>query len=144
MNYLTDRQADALLEEARSASANTHSPYSGFPVGAAVLTADGSIFRGTNVENASYGLTICAERIAIGNAITNGSSKIAAIAVYAPVDSISPCGACRQFILEFGADIVVIFRHEQITIQKTIKELLPFEFSKTSLSQKLSRDVNNL
>ncbi len=136
MKYLPEAEASKLIEEAQEACKNTYSPYSNFAVGAAVLTKDGHIFRGTNVENASYGVTICAERIALGNAISNtgGAIDIRAIAVYTPhVDSVAPCGACRQFIIEFGKDIVVIFKHESQIAQRTIHELLPFEFTRTAL-----------
>jgi cytidine deaminase len=133
MNYLPGDKAKELLEEARLACENTYSPYSDFPVGAAVLTKDGTIFRGTNVENASYGLTICAERIAVGNAVSAGKSQIKAIAIYSPTDSISPCGACRQFIIEFGKNTIVVFRQKKKITQKLIKELLPYEFSKQTM-----------
>lgn len=133
MSYLPEEEAEKLLEKARVAAEGTYCPYSNFTVGAAVSTKDGRIFRGANVENASYGVTICAERVALGNAISNGSRQINAIAVYSATDSISPCGACRQFIIEFGKDIVIVFRYEQKIIQKTIAELLPFEFTKTTM-----------
>ncbi len=134
MNYLPESAAFKLFEEAKVAAENTYSPYSGFPVGAAVLTKDGKIFCGTNIENASYSVTICAERIALGYAIASGNIQIKAIAIYSNTDSISPCGTCRQFIIEFGNDIVIIFRHEQELIQKTIHELLPFCFSKETMA----------
>ncbi len=133
MNYLPEDEACKLFEEAKAAAAHTYSPYSHFPVGAAVLTADGAIFRGANVENASYSVTICAERTALGYAISAGNTGIKAIAVYSNTDSISPCGACRQFIIEFGKDVIVIFKNEQKLIQRTIQELLPFEFTKASM-----------
>ena len=134
MNYLPENEALELLEEARAAAENTYSPYSGFPVGAAVLTKNGKIFRGTNIENASYSVTICAERIALGYVIASGNLQIKAIAIYTNTDSISPCGTCRQFIIEFGNDIIIVFRHEQKLIQKTIQELLPFCFSKETMA----------
>jgi len=120
---------EMLLREAKSASENTYSPYSGSAAGAAVLATDGHIFSGTNIENASYGLTVCAERVAIGNAISAGSDQIEAIAIHGPDDSISPCGACRQFILEFGRNIIVIFRKHGKIMEMSIEELLPFAFS---------------
>lgn len=129
MNYLPEDLTTQLFEAAKTAFENSYAPYSKFPVGAAVLTKDGQIFPGANIENASFGLTICAERVALGNAIANGNVEIEAIAVYAPVDTISPCGACRQFIIEFGKDIIVIFKLDQKIVQKKISELLPFEFS---------------
>ncbi len=135
MNYLTDTDAEKLFSEAKAASENTYSPYSHFPVGAAVLTGDGTIVRGTNVENASYGLTICAERTALGHAVSIGKTDIRAIAVYCRTNAAAPCGACRQFILEFGNDIVVIFMHGEELVQRTIEELMPFAFTKTILAQ---------
>lgn len=85
------------------AAQKAYCPYSHFPVGASVLTADGRIFWGCNVENASYGLTICAERNAIFHAVACGSKKIVAVTIYSPTSKPSaPCGACRQVINEFG------------------------------------------
>ncbi len=133
MNYLSDSEAEQLLSEAKKASENSYSPYSNFPVGAAVLTGDGTVVAGTNVENASYGLTICAERTALGHAVSAGKSGIKAIAVYCKTSAAAPCGACRQFILEFGNDIVVIFMHGEELVQRTILELLPFAFTKESM-----------
>ena len=133
MNYLPETEAMRLFEEAKIAALNTYSPYSEFPVGAAVLTMDEKIFTGTNIENASYSVTICAERIALGYAVASGQSRIKAIAVYSNTDSISPCGTCRQFIIEFGSDIIIIFRHKQKLVQQTIQELLPFGFTKATM-----------
>lgn len=124
-----------LIAEAEAACENSYSPYSGFRVGAAVLTDEGKIFHGTNVENASYGLTVCAERLALGNTIASGHNHVRAIAVYSPAGSVSPCGACRQFILEFGRDIIVVFKHQSEIIQAQIADLLPFEFSGESLGR---------
>jgi cytidine deaminase len=127
-------EANELMEKARMAARNTYSPYSKFPVGAAVLTADGAIFRGTNIENASSPIGICAERVAISSAIADGKKTIKAIAIYANTDSVSPCGICRQFISEFGKDILIIFRHEGEMVQKTIHELLPYAFNNESMA----------
>jgi len=132
MHYLPESEALRLYEEARAAAEHTYSPYSEFPVGAVVLTNDGHLFRGTNIENASYSLTICAERIALGYAAATGNTDIKAIAVYCKTDA-APCGACRQFIIEFGNDIVIIFTHGGQLVQKTIQELLPFAFTKESM-----------
>lgn len=92
-----------LLQAAKEASKNSYSPYSAFPVGAAVLYESGKIYSGCNVENASYGLSLCAERNAISNAIANNEgTKIKAIAIYSPCQTLCmPCGACRQWISEF-------------------------------------------
>lgn len=133
MNYLTETEAQRLFEEALKAMENTYSPYSGFPVGAAVLANDGTLIHGTNVENASYGITICAERVALAHAVSMGKTEIRAIAVCSSKDSTSPCGACRQFIIEFGMDIIIVFKNEQQIIQKTIGELLPFEFTRKTM-----------
>ncbi len=100
-----------LLEKAKEVSQNAYVPYSKFKVGACVLTEDGSTFSGCNFENASYGLTICAERNAIGTAIANGHTKLKAIAIYSPnEDNCVPCGACRQVMTEFlaGNDLDII------------------------------------
>jgi len=123
----------SLYDEARKASKNTYSPYSKFPVGAAVLTKNGNVFYGTNIENASYGLTICAERSAICNAVSNGVKDIISIAIYSKKRGISPCGACRQFILEFGGGIDVIFRNNNRLVIKKIKDLVPDGFSRKDL-----------
>lgn len=95
-----------LLEKAKEASKNAYSPYSNFPVGAAVLYESEKIYTGCNVENASYGLSICAERNAMSNAVSNGEkTKIKAIAIYSPKqDLCMPCGACRQWLCEFAID----------------------------------------
>ena len=92
-----------LLIQAKEASKNSYSPYSSFPVGAAILYENGKIYTGCNVENASYGLSLCAERNAMSTAISqNEGSKIKAIAVYSPCQTLCmPCGACRQWLSEF-------------------------------------------
>jgi cytidine deaminase len=101
----TDGEWEALTRAARAASAYAHCPYSGFPVGAAVLAFDGSISAGCNVENASYGLTICAERNAIFRAVADGAKAIVALALYTPTPKpVTPCGACLQVLAEFGRD----------------------------------------
>ncbi len=94
--------AGQLLDAAMRAAGGAYVPYSNFPVGAAVLTSEGTIVTGCNIENASFPLTNCAERVAIGAAIAGGARTIQAIAVYAPrVETVTPCGACRQVINEF-------------------------------------------
>ena len=95
-----------LLENAKKISKNTYSPYSNFPVGACVLYESGNKYFGCNVENVSYGLTICAERNAIAQAIANGEkTKIKAIAIYSPKQiKCMPCGACRQWLAEFALE----------------------------------------
>jgi len=119
---VTDEQ---LLEQAAVASAYAYAPYSSFRVGAAVLARDGRVITGTNVENASYGLTLCAERAALARAVAEGirPGDVELVAVTA-----SPCGACRQWLLEFGVDRVV-FRHEGGVVVRRPEELLPDSFS---------------
>jgi cytidine deaminase len=127
---------DQLIAAAHEAAKHAHAPYSNFYVGAALLTADGKIFSGCNVENASYGLTICAERnaifaaVAASNVVPQGKIAIKAIAaVNAQNVPCSPCGACRQVIAEFGKDIIVYYRGEDGIKESTIAELLPDSFS---------------
>lgn len=122
---------DVLLKKAREASKNAYAKYSGFCVGACVLGASGKTYVGCNVENSSYGLTICAERNAIASAIANGETSIQAIAVYSPnMEDCSPCGACRQVIFEFQKDneIEVITKVKNSYKVRKINELLPYGF----------------
>ncbi len=99
-----------LIESAVNARERAHAPYSNFKVGAAIHTKDGKIYTGCNIENATYGLTICAERVAIFKAISEGEKEFAAICVVADTDELTPpCGACRQIIWEFCGDIPVTF-----------------------------------
>lgn len=94
-----------LMDKAKDASKNSYSPFSRFAVGAAVLTPNGKIYQGCNVENSSFGLTICAERCAIFKAVSEGEHEILAVAIYSPnADSCYPCGACRQVMFEFQGD----------------------------------------
>ena len=122
---------DELIEKAKEASKNAYAPYSDFRVGACVLMESGNIYTGCNFENASYGLSICAERNAIGTAIANGETKIKAIAIYSPnMYNCTPCGACRQVINEFKTDeTVVITVAADKLITHTIDELLPGGFT---------------
>lgn len=101
-----EKHYQELLEKAKKASLNTYSPYSNFPVGACVLYENGNEYIGCNVENVSYGLTLCAERNAISTAIANNEkSKIKAIAIYSPKQvKCMPCGACRQWLSEFALE----------------------------------------
>ena len=126
---------DALFAEALAARAFAYAPYSRFAVGAAVLTTSGRIFRGCNVENASYPLCVCAERVAIGNAVSAGERGIVAVAVVTDTDpSAGPCGACRQVIFEHGPDCTVSFGNlagERRTM--SIRELLPLGFDGAAL-----------
>jgi cytidine deaminase len=124
--------AQELLARAREASQWAYAPYSHFPVGAALLAEDGTIFTGVNVENASYGLTNCAERTAIFTALTARARGFRAIAVWAdavPGGAVTPCGACRQVLSEFlGPDAVVIMAGEGEPRIVTMREILPLAF----------------
>jgi len=124
---------DRLLLRAREAQQNAYAPYSKFRVGAAILLDSGEIFTGCNVENASYGLTNCAERSAIFAAVSQlGSAKVRLSAVAVVNDHnapCSPCGACRQVIAEFGKDAVIWYQGRNGVQQSTIRELLPECFS---------------
>jgi cytidine deaminase len=123
-----------LYRRAKEVCARAYAPYSGFRVGASVLTASGAVFEGVNIENSSYGATICAERVAVSGAVLNGhKDDIEAIAVAAVSDSgdvaAFPCGICRQFIFEFGADIrIIVGKDEDCLEEYTISELLPKGF----------------
>lgn len=124
-----------LTDAARAVSARAHCIYSRFPVGAAVLTATGEIFAGCNVENASYGLTICAERNAIFQAVAGGHTDIRAVVVFTPTDEPTPpCGACRQVINEFGPGAEVISTCLGPGIARhRLSELLPGAFGPGNL-----------
>ena len=100
---ISDDDIARLLDEAGEARRRAYSPYSQFAVGAAVMTTNGAVFTGCNVENVSFGLTVCAERLAIFKAVSEGEEKMAAVAVVAPGESpAKPCGACLQVMSEFG------------------------------------------
>ena len=119
-----------LLEEAHGAKENAYCRYSNFQVGAVILAKDGTVITGCNVENASYGLTMCAERTAIFKAVSVGykPGDFEAIAIAASADDFSPCGACRQVLNEFGDDMVVIFEFGGKIIVTTLAEVLPYNF----------------
>lgn len=130
----TPPQVDAALyDAARRASEQAYAPYSDLRVGAAVLTEGGGIFSGCNVENASFGLTICAERTAIFAAVlAEGPSVIVKrLAIYAEADTVSPCGACRQVLAEFGRDAEVLFPERGGVSTYSLRELLPVPFQLT-------------
>ena len=103
---INDEQRAALIQAALTVRAMAYAPYSNYPVGAALLMADGRIVTGVNVENASYGLSMCAERTAVFKAVADGQQKILAVAV-ATDNAGSPCGACRQVLTEFAGDVPV-------------------------------------
>ena len=123
--------AEELIERAKTARENAYAPYSHFRVGAAVLTGEGHCYTGCNVENASYGLTCCAERVAVYSAIAGGESNIQALAIISDGDEyITPCGACRQVLAEFNPDMQVIMANNKGEYRvSTATELLPAAFS---------------
>jgi cytidine deaminase len=128
---LSTRERDKLLRSAKKAMKNAHAPYSKFRVGAAILTADGKIFSGCNVENASYGMTNCAERTAIFSAVAELGPRMEIRAVAVTNDHgvpCAPCGACRQVIYEFGPDATIFFQGANGPKQAHITELLPEGF----------------
>ncbi|MEK3800759.1 cytidine deaminase [Peribacillus sp. FSL H8-0477] len=125
-----------LINEAITARTQAYTPYSKFKVGAAVLTEDGRVYQGSNIENASYGLTNCAERTAIFKAVSEGTRKIKAIAIVADTEGpVSPCGACRQVIAEFSDNDTKIFltNLKGDTVETTIQEVLPGSFSASDM-----------
>jgi homotetrameric cytidine deaminase len=120
----------ALHEQAEEARSRAYAPYSDFTVGAALLAADGRVVTGGNVENASYGLTICAERAAVCRALAEGLRELVAVAVAAPERAVtaSPCGACRQVLSEFGPELTVVYRLRGELVAQPLSELLPAAF----------------
>ena len=128
---LTDKERAMMLGMATAALQHAYAPYSKFRVGATVITDDGHLYTGSNVENASYGLTICAERVAIFNAVhqVQGKLKLKGIAVVTENDvPCAPCGACRQVIAEFGANTAVVFRGQTDYMEMNIADMLPETF----------------
>lgn len=128
---LTESQTEQLAKAALECRERAYAPYSGFKVGAALLSDSGRVYTGCNVENASYGITLCAERNAIAAAVAGGDAKITAIAIVADTPTpCSPCGACRQFMVEFNPDMLVILLNLKGQSRKfTARELLPEYFS---------------
>ncbi|MGL4847717.1 MAG: cytidine deaminase [Clostridium sp.] len=126
-----------LIKEAIKARENAYCPYSNFKVGAAVLFEDGNIYTGSNVENASYGATMCAERVAIFNGVAKGNKSIKALALIGDVNNYTyPCGMCRQVISEFAhtEDVkIYIVKNEEDYLVKTFGEIMPGSFTKRDL-----------
>jgi len=119
-----------LIATALAVRRNAYAPYSKFRVGAALLTKSGKVYTGVNVENASYGLTNCAERVAVGKAASEGHRRFQAIAVAGPSTVLSPCGACRQVLSEFGEMVVICVdsRNTKRIRINLLSELLPHSF----------------
>ncbi len=129
---------DTLVAAAKAAREFAFAPESGFKVGAALLAADGTIVTGCNVESASYGLTICAERVAIVKGVSEGRTRFTCVAVVADTDNPTPpCGACRQLLWEFAPDAEVILENLVGKRQTfTMRELLPYGFDRGFLTEK--------
>ena len=127
---MTELEIQNLMERAIKARENAYSPYSHFAVGAALLCEDGTLYEGCNIENASYGLTNCAERTAIFKAVSEGHIKFKALAVVADTEGpCAPCGACRQVMAEFKIPLIIMGNLMGNIKIVTIEELLPFSFS---------------
>ncbi len=130
MNKIKDA---GLIDKAVEAARDAYAPYSGLKVGAALETEDGSVYTGANVENASYGLSICAERVAVFKAVTDGKTRFKRMAVATDSGAeIVPCGACLQVLSEFGSDMLVLANNpDGDIISKHITDLLPAPFRQT-------------
>ncbi len=127
---MTNDQRTNLIAHACAVRQHAHAPYSRFLVGAALLTESGEIFVGTNIENASYGLTICAERVAFGAAVTAGHRRFQALAI-ATSGGHAPCGACRQVAAEFSDDLPILLigsDHLDQVVETNLQVLLPSRF----------------
>ena len=135
---ITKEEKQSLIDLANEARRRAYVPYSNYAVGAALLTKTGRLFTGVNVENAAYPTTICAERVAVFKAVSEGEREFEVIAVVTDNGG-SPCGSCRQVLAEFGLDTIVLIADGQgrLIKQTTIKELLPEAFTPESLSRKV-------
>jgi len=133
---LSDEKRQELIQMANQARSRAYAPYSNYQVGAALLTKNGQIFIGVNVENAAYPDSICAERSAVFSAVSAGEREFEAIAV-ATRNGGTPCGSCRQVLSEFGLDIVVLLtdENENLLQEKTVRELLPGAFLPQDLTE---------
>lgn len=131
---LTNEQCSSLIQQAISARQRAYAPYSQYYVGAALLTRSGKIYLGANIENAAYPTSMCAERVAVFKAVTEGELKFDAIAV-ATINGGSPCGSCRQVLAEFGLDTIVLIVDEtgKVMMESTVAELLPGSFGPSDL-----------
>lgn len=129
--FLDDRMVAALVAYAARAREASYAPYSGYRVGAAIVADDERVFFGCNVENASYGLSLCAERTAIASAVAAGVKRIVAVVVVTDAELPGmPCGACRQWMAEFGGDDLVVVAANVVGVERrfTLGELLPAAF----------------
>ena len=131
---MTEQEIQKLIDRAIVAREKTYSPYSHFGVGAVLLCEDGVIYEGCNIENASYGLTNCAERTAIFKAVSEGRTKFKALAVVADTEGpCAPCGACRQVMVEFKIPLIIMGNLMGDIKIVSMEELLPFSFSESDV-----------
>lgn len=128
---ITEKEKTDLLQAASEISARAYAPYSKLNRGAAVLTASGEIFRGCNVELASYGGSLCAEMSAVSAAVAANQRKFKAIALSPPA---YPCGLCRQMLVEFGIEIEIVIEEDRVAKAIPLKQLLPFHFGPDNLA----------
>ena len=134
MNILNNNTREELIQAAIEARRRAYAPYSNYSVGAALLTSTGKIYTGVNIENAAYPTTICAERVAVFKAVSEGECKFTAIAVVT-LNGGSPCGSCRQVLAEFGLDTRILIADEQGRLLKetSVEDLLPGAFMPENL-----------
>ncbi|MCW5875256.1 MAG: cytidine deaminase [Anaerolineales bacterium] len=132
---LTEDQRNELVQAARTAQSQAYAPYSQYNVGAALLTTSGKVYLGANVENAAYPVSLCAERVAVFKAVTEGERQFQAVAVVTR-DGGTPCGSCRQVLAEFTLDAVVLIANEagEVVREATVAELLPGAFGPTNFN----------
>ena len=137
---LTQQEKQALIDLANAARQRAYAPYSNYPVGAALRTKTGRLYTGVNVENAAYPQTMCAERVAIFKAVSEGEKEFEVITVVTDNGG-SPCGGCRQVMSEFGLDTIVILADGtgKLVKETTVKELLPEAFTPDHLSKQVNR-----
>src|SRR5688572_32137894 len=137
---LTKQEKQALIDLANTARQRAYAPYSNYPVGAALRTKTGRIFTGVNIENAAYPHTICAERVAIFKAVSEGEKEFEIISVVTDNGG-SPCGGCRQVMAEFGLDTIVILADGtgKLTKETTVRNLLPDAFTPDRLSKPIDK-----
>ncbi|ABP49662.1 MAG: cytidine deaminase [Pyrobaculum arsenaticum] len=125
---------EELIAKAREVINNAYAPYSSFKVAAVVKTKSGKVYTGVNIENASYGLTVCAERVAVFKAVSEGDRDIDTVVVYTDTDEPTPpCGACRQVIAEFNPNALIVMAGRKKTVTAKLSELLPNAFTKERL-----------